>query len=66
MYRKISEEHNNGEERTSTVDEPGALSFQTHRKGLWRRGMKEFGTIIAAVGGKVEMLGAEREYIWIL
>jgi len=25
--------------------------------------MKEFGTIIAAVGGKVEMLGAEREYI---
>ena len=53
-------------EQTSTVDEPGALKFQTHRKGLSRRGMKDVARIVAAVGRKVEVLGAQREYILIL
>ena len=48
MYRKINEEHKNEEERTSTVDEPGTLTVESHRKGLSRRGMKEVGRIIAA------------------
>jgi len=48
MYRKIREEHKSWEERTATVDEPGALTVQRHRKGLSRRGMKDGGRIIAA------------------
>ena len=36
MHRKIGEEHTNGEERTFTVDEPGALTVQSRSKGLSR------------------------------